>query len=56
MRGVIALDQGSHASRACLIDETGVLRASAHCAVHTVTHGDACVEQDPQELVDSLLT
>lgn len=54
MRGVIALDQGSHASRACLIDDTGALRASAQCAVHTLVQGDACVEQNPQELVDSL--
>lgn len=54
MRGVIALDQGSHASRACLIDETGALRSSAQCSVHAFVQGDARVEQDPQELADSL--
>jgi len=54
MRGVIALDQGSHASRACLFDESGTLRASAQRAVGTSLPGADRVEQDPQELADSL--
>lgn len=54
MRAVLALDQGSHASRACLFDEAGALRASAQVAVSTHRDGDDRVEQDPQELADSL--
>lgn len=54
MRGVVALDQGSHASRACLFDETGALRASAHRPVSTASQGADRVEQDPVELAESL--
>ena len=54
MRGVLALDQGSHASRACLFDEHGVLRASAQVAVATQRGDPDHIEQNPQALVDSL--
>ncbi|MGH8253683.1 MAG: FGGY family carbohydrate kinase [Steroidobacteraceae bacterium] len=53
-RGVLALDQGSHASRACLFDESGALLATATVPVATVRRGAAEVEQDADELVDSL--
>jgi glycerol kinase len=53
-RGVLALDQGSHASRACLFDESGTLLASASVPVGTVRRGLAEVEQDADELVHSL--
>ena len=53
-RGVLALDQGSHASRACLFDESGTLLASASVPVATVRRGLAEVEQDADELVQSL--
>ena len=53
-RGVLALDQGSHASRACLFDESGSLLASATVPVATVRRGLAEVEQDAEELVQSL--
>jgi glycerol kinase len=53
-RCVLALDQGSHASRACLFDESGRLLASAAVPVATVQRGGAEVEQDADELVQSL--
>jgi glycerol kinase len=53
-RCVLALDQGSHASRACLLDESGQLLASATVPVATVRRGAAEVEQDADELVQSL--
>lgn len=55
-RGVLALDQGSHASRACLFDESGTLLASATVPVATVRRGPAEVEQDADELAASLRT
>ena len=53
-RCVLALDQGSHASRACLFDESGALLASASVPVATVRRGAAEVEQDADELVQTL--
>lgn len=53
-RCVLALDQGSHASRACLFDESGQLRASAAVPVATAHRGAGEVEQDADELVQSL--
>lgn len=55
MRAVLALDQGSHASRACIFDAEGTLRAHAEVAVAT-HHGAAGeIEHDAGELADSLL-
>jgi len=51
---VLALDQGSHASRAVLFDITGVQLAEAHVPVATRREGSDRVEQDPEELVRSL--
>jgi glycerol kinase len=53
---VIALDQGSHASRAVLFDAAGNEVAQAHVPVATVHDGDDRVEQDPDELLRSLRT
>ena len=54
MQSVLALDQGSHASRACLFDEHGAMRASAQVAVATQRSDTDHIEQDPQALLDSL--
>ena len=51
---VLALDQGSHASRACLFDAGGELRAVAAHAVATHRAGEDRVEQDPRELAATL--
>ncbi|MFT3906470.1 MAG: FGGY family carbohydrate kinase [Steroidobacteraceae bacterium] len=55
MRAILALDQGSHASRACLVDEQGVLRAQHSVAVATQRHPNGHIEQDPLELQHSLV-
>ena len=52
--GVLALDQGSHASRACVFDAHGVLRAEHSVAVNTGHAAGERVEQDPLELLASL--
>ncbi len=51
---VLALDQGGHASRACLVDDDGAIRAQATVPIRTRhgPHGE--VEHDPEELVESL--
>jgi len=53
---VLALDQGSHASRAVLFDATGAAVAEARLAVGTRRQGSDRVEQDPDELLGSLRT
>jgi glycerol kinase len=53
---VLALDQGSHATRALLFDASGTERAHAHVPVATRRSGDDRVEQDAEELVRSLRT
>jgi glycerol kinase len=56
MRAVLALDQGGHASRACLVDERGEIVAAHQVPVRTI-HGSAGeVEHDAQEIVESLRT
>jgi len=51
---VLALDQGSHASRAVLFDATGTALAEARQPVGTRREGSDVVEQDPEELLGSL--
>jgi glycerol kinase len=53
---VLALDQGSHASRAVLFDATGAEVAEAHQPVATRRSGGEVVEHDPEELLASLRT
>jgi glycerol kinase len=52
---ILALDQGSHASRAVVFDAAGRPLAEAHQPVGTRRAGET-VEQDPVELVESLRT
>ena len=54
--GVLALDQGSHASRACIFDESGGLCASASVPVITRRPAALHVEHDAYELVSTLKT
>ena len=53
-RGVLALDQGSHASRACIFDESGALCATASVPVTTRQPAALHVEHDAYELVSTL--
>jgi glycerol kinase len=55
-RGVLALDQGSHASRACIFDESGALCAVASVPVATRQPAALHVEHDAYELVSTLQT
>jgi len=55
-RGVLALDQGSHASRACIFDESGALCATAGVPVATRQPAPLHVEHDAYELVSTLRT
>lgn len=51
----LALDQGGHSSRALVFDQLGNLLASAQVPVATNSYEHNRVEQDPEELVTSLL-
>jgi len=53
---VLALDQGSHASRAVLFDASGAEVAEARQPVATRRSGGDVVEQDPGELLASVRT
>jgi len=55
-RGVLALDQGSHASRACIFDARGALLATATVPVATRHPAPLQVEQDAAELLASVRT
>jgi glycerol kinase len=52
----LALDQGSHSSRAVLFDAFGTEVASAHVPVGSRRADDDRIEQDPGELLQSLRT
>ncbi|HSW31997.1 MAG TPA: hypothetical protein VLH36_00120, partial [Steroidobacteraceae bacterium] len=52
----LALDQGSHSSRAVLFDAFGTPIASAHVPVGSLREGNDRVEQEPWELLQSLRT
>jgi glycerol kinase len=51
---VLALDQGGHASRACVVDADGNILAEALCPVATVLGAEGQVEHDADELASSL--
>ena len=55
-RGVLALDQGSHASRACIFDAHGALLATAIVPVATRHPAPMQVEQGALELLESVRT
>lgn len=51
----LALDQGGHASRALVFDNSGQLLDSAFAEIHTQRHGDDRVEHDAEALLSSIL-
>ncbi|MGH8230213.1 MAG: FGGY family carbohydrate kinase [Steroidobacteraceae bacterium] len=55
-RAVLALDQGGHASRACLVGADGDLIATHQVAIATARGADGSVEHDAEEIVASLRT
>jgi len=54
MRGVLALDQGGHASRACIVDEHGDIVAEQQVAIATTHGSDGEVEHNADEIAASL--
>ena len=50
----LAIDQGTHASRAILVDTNGVIRFSAFTDIGLSRKGKLRVEQDPEEILDSV--
>jgi glycerol kinase len=54
MRGVLALDQGGHASRACIVDEHGDIVAEQQLAIGTAHGSDGEVEHNADEIAASL--
>jgi glycerol kinase len=54
MQGVLALDQGSHASRAVIFDSSGRECAAAEALVATVRRGTDEVEHDAEALLASV--
>lgn len=51
---ILALDQGGHASRACVVDASGLILAEAQCPVRTLQGAQGQVEHDAEELAASL--
>lgn len=56
MRGVLALDQGSHASRAVVFDETGQECATVRIPIATIRGAHGEIEHDAGEILASLRT
>jgi glycerol kinase len=53
---VLAIDQGTSGTKAIVVDESGTLRAISEVPVHPEYLPDGGVEQDPAELLTSVLT
>ena len=53
MKFFLAIDQGTHASRACLFDETGELVCSHTKDIRLSRHSSSEIEQDANEIVNS---
>lgn len=54
IQGIVAIDQGTHASRAIFYDLYGTALFSAEKKVSLNRLNDQCVEQDPREILDSV--
>jgi glycerol kinase len=53
---VLAVDQGTSGTKALVVDETGAVLATAEESLRPWYGPDGAVEQDPQALLDSVLT
>ncbi len=51
---ILALDQGTHASRALLVNPRGEVLSTHKYRVGLTRHGPNAVEQDPNEILTSL--
>ena len=52
---VLAVDQGTSATKALVIADDGTVLGAAECPVHPSATGDGAVEQDPAELLASVV-
>ena len=52
---ILAIDQGTSATKALVVGDDGAVLSVAECPVHPSTPGDGAVEQDPAELLSSVL-
>ena len=52
---ILAIDQGTSATKALVVGDEGVVLSVAECPVHPSTPGDGAVEQDPAELLASVI-
>lgn len=51
---ILAIDQGTHASRALLFSGEGRVLFVHHCKIGMTRRGPHRVEQDPEEIISSL--
>jgi glycerol kinase len=52
---ILAIDQGTSATKALVVGPDGTVHGTAECPVHPSTGGDGAVEQDPTELLASVI-
>ena len=52
---ILAVDQGTSATKALVVSDDGTILSVAECPVHPSTPGDGAVEQDPGELLASVM-
>ncbi|MFQ5582437.1 MAG: FGGY family carbohydrate kinase [Mariprofundaceae bacterium] len=56
MEGILAIDQGTHASRTLLFDTEGRLLGQACCAIGLCRHSEIYIEQNAEEILNSVRT
>jgi len=52
---ILAIDQGTSATKALVVGDDGDVLSVAECPVHPAAAGDGAVEQDPAELLASVM-
>ena len=52
---ILAIDQGTSSTKALVVDDEGSVLSTAECPVHPSATGDGVVEQDPAELLASVI-
>lgn len=53
--GVLAIDQGTSATKAIVLDDDGIVRAEVEVPIHPVAGPGGAMEQDPIEMWDSVV-
>src|SRR5437773_8300561 len=55
MANILAIDQGTSSTKAIVVAENGVVLGEGSAPVHPQAKGGGAVEQDPQELLQSIV-